>query len=140
MRITFDKFSGLALGAIFAMAFLFIPSSPASAQEKKPDFTGAASCSCYVQTATDNLGKVNGYLVRVDIKYRESRKPNWNHPVRMYRVEDRKKAGKFCVSIYKQYFKEEQKEYEAQQRHAKQQAASRPNHQPGIENSLAPEF
>ena len=42
--------------------------STVSAQETKPDFTDAATCSCSIQMTTDNLGKLNGYLVRLDIQ------------------------------------------------------------------------
>jgi hypothetical protein len=58
----------------------------------------------------------------------------------MFRVEDRKKAGQFCVSMYKQYFNEEQKQYEALLRQAQREAASRPVHPLGVKNSLASTF
>lgn len=140
MRILIYKFSGLMLGAIIVTAFMLVANSTVSAQETKPDFADAATCSCYIQTTTDNLGKLNGYLVRLDIQYRENQKPHWNHPVRMYRIEDRKKAGEFCISMYKKYFQEEQKHYEALQKQAQREAASRPNHQTEIKKSLAPAF
>jgi hypothetical protein len=136
LRILIHKFSGLALGAIIVTAFVLLANLAASAQETKPDFADAATCSCYIQTTTDNLGKLNGYLVRLDIQYREDQKPRWNHPMRMYRIEDRKKAGEFCISMYKKYFQEEQKHYEAVQKQAQRQAASRPNHQTEIKKSL----
>jgi hypothetical protein len=140
LRILIHKFSGLALGAIIVTAFVLLANLAASAQETKPDFADAATCSCYIQTTTDNLGKLNGYLVRLDIQYREDQKPRWNHPMRMYRIEDRKKAGEFCISMYKKYFQEEQKHYEAVQKQAQRQAASRPNHQTEVKKSLAPAY
>jgi hypothetical protein len=140
LRILTHKLSGLVLGAIIVTAFLLLANSPLSAQEAKPDFADAATCSCYIQMTTDNLGKLNGYLVRLDIQYQENHKPRWNHPVRMYRIEDRKKAGEFCISMYKQYFKEEQKHYEAKLKQAQREAASRPNHQTEIKKSLAPAY
>jgi hypothetical protein len=140
LRILIHKLSGLVAGAIIVTAFILLANSPLSAQETKPDFADAATCSCYIQMTTDNLGKLNGYLVRLDIQYRENQKPPWNHPVRMYRIEDRKKAGEFCISMYKKYFQEEQKHYEALQKQAQREADSRPNHQAEIKKSLAPAF
>jgi hypothetical protein len=140
LGIHIHKLLGLVLGAIIVTAFILLANSPLSAQETKPDFADATTCSCYIQTTTDNLGKLNGYLVRLDIQYQENQKPRWNHPVRMYRIEDRKKAGEFCISMYKKYFQEEQKHYEALQKQAQQEAASRPNHQTEIKKSLAPTF
>jgi hypothetical protein len=139
LRILIHTLSGLVLGAIIVTAFVMLANPTVSAQENKPDFADAATCSCYIQNTTDNLGKLNGYLVRLDIQYRENQKPHWNHPVRMYRIEDRKKAGEFCISMYKKYFQEEQKHYEALQKRAQREAASRPNHQTEIKKSLAPE-
>jgi hypothetical protein len=140
LRILIYKFSGRVLGAIFVTACVLLANSTVSAQETKPDFTDAATCSCFIQTTTDNLGKLNGYLVRLDIQYQENHKPRWNHPMRMYRIEDRKKAGEFCISMYKKYFQEEQKHYEALQKQAQREAASKPNHQAEIKKSLAPTF
>ena len=140
MRILTYRFSRLVLGAIIVTAFALLAESTVSAQETKPDFADAATCSCSIQMTTDNLGKLNGYLVRLDIQYRENQKPPWNHPVRMYRIEDRKKAGEFCISMYKKYFQEEQKHYEALQKQAQREAASKPNHQVALKSSLAPAF
>ena len=140
MRILIYKFSGLVLGAIIVTTFILLADSTVSAQETKPDFADAATCSCYIQMTTDNLGKLNGYLVRLDIQYQENQKPRWNHPVRMYRIEDRKKAGEFCISMYKKYFQEEQKHYEALQKQAQREAASRSSHQVAAKNSLASTF
>jgi hypothetical protein len=140
VRILIHKFSGLMLGAIIVTAFILLANPTVSAQETKPDFADAATCSCYIQMTTDNLGKLNGYLVRLDIEYRENQKPRWSHPMRMYRIEDRKKAGEFCISMYKKYFQEEQKHYEALQKQAQREAASRLNHPVEIKKSLAPAF
>jgi hypothetical protein len=140
LRILIDKFSELVLGVIIVTAFVLLTDSTVSAQETKPDFADAATCSCYIQMTTDNLGKLNGYLVRLDIQYREDQKPRWTHPVRMYRIEDRKKAGEFCISMYKKYFQEEQKHYEALLKQAQREAASKPNNQAEIKKSLAPAF
>jgi hypothetical protein len=140
LRILTYRFSRLVLGAIIVTAFALLAESTVSAQETKPDFADAATCSCSIQMTTDNLGKLNGYLVRLDIQYRENQKPPWNHPVRMYRIEDRKKAGEFCISMYKKYFQEEQKHYEALQKQAQREAASKPNHQVALKSSLAPAF
>jgi hypothetical protein len=140
LRIFIYKFRGIVLGAICVTLLISFANSTVSAQEAKPDFTGATSCSCYIQTKTDNLGHLNGYLVRLDIQYLENHKPRWNHPMRMYRVEDRKKAGQFCLSMYKQYFKEEQRQYEALQRQARRELTSNPIPQVAVSNSLAPKF
>lgn len=127
LRIFIYKLSGPVLDAIFVVVvIILLANSAVSAQETKPDFTGASNLSCYIQATTDNLGKLNGYLVRVDIQYQEKRKPRWNQLMRMYRVEDRKKAGQFCLSMYKKYFKEEQEQYEASLRQAPREPASRP--------------
>ena len=126
------------LGATFVGVLILLAYSTVSAQDTKPDFTGASNLSCYIQPTTDNVGKLNGYLVRLDIQYSENHKPRWNHPMGMYRPEDRKKAGQFCISIYKQYFKIEQKQYEASQKLPHREGASRPIPQVDAKNSLAP--
>jgi hypothetical protein len=138
LRILTYKLSRVAFGALFITPLVLLASSTISAQDAKPDFTGATGCSCYIQTTSDNLGNTNGYLVRLDIQYRDNLKPRWNHRMRMYRAEDRKKAGQFCLSMYKQYFKEEQKQYEALQKQTQRQATWKQNHQASIKSSLAP--
>jgi len=137
LRILIRTLSELVPGAIFVTAIILLANSTVSAQKEKPDFNGATSFSCYIQTTHDNLGLLNGYLVRVEIQYQKDSRPRWNRPMRMFRVEDRKKAGQFCVSMYKQYFNEEQKQYEALLRQAQREAASRPVHPLGVKNSLA---
>ena len=134
------KLSRPVLSATFIALLLLFAGSSVPAQGEHPDFNGAATCSCYIRETTDNQGKLNGYSVRLDIQYQDSRKPRWNHPMRMYRVEDRKKAGQFCVSIYKQYFKMEQKQYEASQKQAHREDGSRPIPQVATKNSLASAF
>ena len=140
MRILNDRLSRVAFGAMFVTPLVLLASSTISAQEAKPDFTGATHCSCYILPTSDNLGNTNGYLVRLDIQYQDNVKPRWNHRMRMYRVEDRKKAGQFCLSMYKQYFKEEQKQYEAALKQIQRQAALKQDHQSAINSSLAPTF
>jgi hypothetical protein len=139
LRMLIYKLSGPILAAIF-IAALLLANSTFSAEETKPDFTGATNCACSIQTTTDTLGHLNGYLVRLDIQYLGNLKPRWNQPMRMYRVEDRKKAGEFCISMYKQFFKEEQKQYEALQRQTHRDAASKTVHEAAIKNSLDPAF
>ena len=134
------KLSGPVLSAAFIALLLLFAGSSVPAQDQHLDFNGAATCSCYIRATTDNQGKLNGYVVRLDIQYQENSKPRWNHPMRMYRVEDRKKAGQFCVSIYKQYFKMEQKQYEALQKEAHREGGSRLIPQVATKNSLASAF
>jgi hypothetical protein len=119
---------------------MLLANSSISAQHMKPDFNGAEHFSCAIQTTSDNLGKANGYVVRLDIQYQDSLKPRWNHPMRMFRPENRKKAGQFCLSMYREYFKEEQKQFEASQKQIKGQGASRPSQQADLKSLLAPTF
>jgi hypothetical protein len=112
--------------------------SKIAAQQLKPDFSGAEHFSCAIQTTSDNLGNTNGYIVRLDIQYQDSLKPRWNHPMRMFRPEDRKRAGQFCLEMYKQYFKEEQKQFEASQKQIRRQGLLQPNQQSALKSSLAP--
>jgi hypothetical protein len=140
LRFLNPKYSRLAPGAIFVTAIAIFPNSKTSAQQLKPDFSGAEHFSCAIQTTSDNLGKTNGYIVRLDIQYKDSLKPRWNHPMRMFRPEDRKKAGQFCLSMYKQYFREEEKQFEASEKQIRRRSALRPSQEAAIKSSLVPTF
>jgi hypothetical protein len=135
-----QNFSLFARGSLFLTAILLLTNPRISAQQSKPDFTGAEHFSCAIQTTSDNLGKTNGYIVRLDIQYQDSLKPRWNHPMRMFRPEDRKKAGQFCLSMYKQYFREEEKQFEASEKQIRRRSALRPSQEAAIKSSLVPTF
>jgi hypothetical protein len=140
MRFLNFKLRQFALGAMFVAPFLLLATSPISAQDAKPDFAGAKHCACAIQTTNDNLGNATGYVVRLDIQYQDTLKPRWNHAMRMYRVEDRKKAGQFCLSMYKEYFKEEQKQFESTQKQNRRETSLSPNQQASFKSSLVPTF
>src|SRR5579863_8966002 len=140
MQVLNCQLRKFALSAMLVGPALWLAALRSAARDEKPDFTGAAHCACAIQTTRDNFGNTTGYVVRLDIRYQDSLKQRWNHPMRMYRVEDRKKAGQFCLFMYKEYFKEEEKQFESTQKQSRRDTSLSPNQQASFKNSLAQTF